>query len=168
MLTNNLLVRILAIPFLILLQVVLFNNMVVFNGLIPLFYIVFILFYNPKENNSLFLFLSFVLGFGLDILTNTPGINAFACVLLAYLRQFILPMIDRNSYFEINFFSFSNFNLLQNFIYIFLMAFIHHFALYFIEAMKFSLFFSVLLNSFFASLLTSLFIFIYSFFKNYD
>jgi rod shape-determining protein MreD len=141
--------------------------MVVFKGITPLFYIIFIIFYSPKENNSLFLVLSFLLGFGLDILTNTPGVNSFSCVLLAYLRQFVLPIIDRNSYFEINFFSFSNFNLLQNCIYIFLMSFIHHFALFFVEAMKISLFLSVLLNSLLASFLTSLFVFIYSNFKNH-
>ncbi len=163
---SNLLIKLLIILFLILLQVVLFNNVVVFNGLIPLFYVVFILFYNTKENNALFLFLSFLLGFGLDLATYTPGANAFSCVLIAYIRPYILQIVNRSSYFESAYFSFSNFNLLQVFLYIIIMTFIHHFALYLIEGLKFSLFFPSLLKAFFNGLLSSLFIFIYSILKS--
>jgi rod shape-determining protein MreD len=153
--------QILSIFLLLLIQVVVFNNMVVFNGYTPLFYISFVLFYDPKVNHTPFLFLSFLLGFGLDLANYTPGVNAFSCVFIAYFRRFILSAIDRNYFFEANYFSFSKINLFQVLVYIFAMSFIHHFILFLIEGMKFSLIFTSLYKAFFTSILSSLFIFIY-------
>ena len=166
MLNSKQLYNFLLIPFVLLLQVMVFNNLVVFNGLFPMIYIIFILFYEAKENNTFFLLLAFLLGIGLDMANYTLGLNAFACVLIAYLRPYVIQLVDRNSFFEISNFSFSNFNLLQVFVYILLMSFIHHFAIYSLEAMKISLLINSIVKSLFNAVLSSLFIFIYTFLKN--
>src|SRR5665647_630393 len=84
----------------VLLQVLLFNNILIFRVIAPFFYILFIIllpFYTPR---ALLLFLSFALGLTVDIFTNTPGVHASACLLTGFLRPGILQLITSRETLE--------------------------------------------------------------------
>src|SRR5882757_9843587 len=77
----------------LLLQVLLFKNLVLFNTAFCFLYIAFILFL-PIEMNPLALMLvGFAMGFTVDIFYDSLGIHACTTVLIAFLRNFWLGTI---------------------------------------------------------------------------
>jgi|YelNatPaOPRAMG01_1025707.scaffolds.fasta_scaffold00921_4 rod shape-determining protein MreD len=76
-----------------LIQVLLFGNIRFMGYVDPMFYIWFILSLPSNMNRSLFLVIAFVTGWLLDIFFNTPGMFAFATVLVAYLRAPLLTFV---------------------------------------------------------------------------
>ncbi len=155
-----------SIILLIALQLIFFNNIIIFKGLFPIIYIIFIIFYNLNEGTKpSFLFYSFLLGLILDIFTNTPGLNAFSAVFAAYTRKFILGLIKKNYFTESSYFKFSSLNFIELSIYVFLVTLVHHSSLYLLEGFKISSIATVLLKSLCNSILSSFFILLFSFFK---
>ncbi|MCH5230929.1 MAG: rod shape-determining protein MreD [Muribaculaceae bacterium] len=70
----------------VLLQVLIFNHIVLFHVAVPLIFIYFII-RLPINLKLPYLFtLAFLLGLIVDILSDTPGVNALACILIAALR----------------------------------------------------------------------------------
>lgn len=76
----------------ILAQVLIFNQIDFSGFLNPYFYVLFILLLPLSVPRYLVLFLSFALGFIIDVFVNTPGIHAGATVLMGFVRA---PVIDR-------------------------------------------------------------------------
>lgn len=77
---------------LVLLQVLVLNKISFLGYAIPFFYIYFIIKLPINLNRSLITFLGFLLGFSIDIFCNTPGINAAATTLVAFLNRPIQNM----------------------------------------------------------------------------
>ena len=74
---------------LVLLQVLILNNVHIAGYATPFLYIYLILkFESDVPRNALMLW-AFFLGLAVDILSDTPGMNAAATVLLAFLRLFV-------------------------------------------------------------------------------
>lgn len=71
-------------------QVIVFNNLCLFNVAIPLVFIYFIIKLPVTMSVNWVLTLSFVLGLTIDIFSNTQGMNALACTILGALRMPIL------------------------------------------------------------------------------
>ncbi len=69
------------------LQVLLCNNVLLFGVAIPIVFIYFIVRMPIGMNTSLLLTLSFLLGLCVDIFSDTPGLNALSCTLLAMLKR---------------------------------------------------------------------------------
>lgn len=70
----------------ILAQALIFNGLVLFNVAVPIVFIYFII-RLPINTKLPYLFtLAFLLGLSVDIFTDTPGVNALACTLIAALR----------------------------------------------------------------------------------
>ena len=70
----------------ILLQVLIFNRIVLFNVAIPIIFIYFII-RLPIDLKLPYLFtFAFLLGLIIDIFSDTPGVNALACTLIAALK----------------------------------------------------------------------------------
>ena len=139
----------------VLLQVLLFNNILIFRVVAPFFYILFILllpFYTPR---ALLLFLSFALGLTVDIFTNTPGVHASASLLTGFLRPGILQLISSRETLEsvtaprVGNMGFQWFAGYATFL-----VFIHHFFLFFIEAFTFEGFLITLLRVILSSVLS--------------
>ena len=87
--------------FLILFQVLILNN-IQFNGYInPYLYIYFILLLPFETPRWLLLLSAFLLGLSLDAFTNTFGLNAAACVLMAFVRPFVISAISTGTEFMI-------------------------------------------------------------------
>ncbi|WP_298663374.1 rod shape-determining protein MreD [uncultured Barnesiella sp.] len=76
----------------VLLQVTIGNDIHLFGVAIPFFYIYFILRLPLSLSINWTLTLAFVLGLTIDIFSNTPGMNALACVVMAALRKPVLNL----------------------------------------------------------------------------
>lgn len=72
---------------LILLQVLVLNNISFFGYAVSFTYIYFIIKLPVGSNRNLTLLLGFLLGFIIDIFCNTPGINAAATTLIAFISR---------------------------------------------------------------------------------
>lgn len=77
---------------LVLLQVIVLNSISFFSFAIPLIYIYFVLKLPASMSQNMTLILGFILGFSVDIFCNTPGINAAATTLVAFLRKPIMSV----------------------------------------------------------------------------
>ncbi len=110
---------------LILLQIIVLDNINLFGFLNPILYILFIITYKFDQNQTLFIFFCFLLGFIIDLLTQSSGANTISCLILGYLRPLII-----NYCFKIN----SNMpkayindpNISNRLFYILIMVLIHH------------------------------------------
>ncbi|MBD5370314.1 MAG: rod shape-determining protein MreD [Bacteroides sp.] len=73
-------------PILILVQVLVFNHIMLFNLAVPFVFIYFILRLPIGMPANLVLSLSFLIGMLVDIFSDTPGVNALACTVLAAVK----------------------------------------------------------------------------------
>lgn len=147
--------------FLILFQVLILNN-IQFSGYInPYFYIYFILLL-PFETPPWLLMLSaFLLGISLDAFTNTFGLNSAACVLMAFVRPFVIMSISTGTEFMTGHSpSLKNQGIKWFAYYSIILVLVHHFALFYLEIFRFTEFFQTLLRVLLSSLFTLIIIFI--------
>lgn len=84
---NRVIGYILMFILLVLLQVVVFNQICLFNVAVPYVFIYFLFRLPLNINLNLLFLLSFLLGFTVDIFSDTLGMNALACVIIAALRK---------------------------------------------------------------------------------
>lgn len=140
---------------LVLIQALLFNNVMLFNFINPYVYVLFILLL-PFETPKLFiLFSSFLLGFSVDIFNNSIGIHAAASVFMAYLRPFVLSSIASRDGYETNTFPRIHYYGLWWFVrYSFVLVLFHHSILYIVEIFSFRMVHITLLNAFLNVLFT--------------
>ena len=142
--TNNLFFLI-GIRFLLLLlvQVLIFNDMGFAGFVNPMVYVLFVYWYPIRSNRSALLVLSFILGFTIDIFSDTMAIHSASLLTIAFLR----PIIVRFSFgaaIEFQGFSFKNTTRLQRLTYLALLVFIHHTIFYSLEILSFSHFLLIL------------------------
>ncbi len=78
---------------LVLLQVLVLNHIHINGYATPFFFIYFILKYNSGVGRNVLMIWAFLLGLSVDIFSNTPGMNAAAATLLAFLREPILRLV---------------------------------------------------------------------------
>lgn len=125
----------------LLVQVMLFKQLILFNTAFCFFYVAFILLL-PIETNSLVLMLvAFLLGFMVDIFYDSLGLHALSLVLIAYLRNYWLTTITPQGGYDAGQGPTLAVNGLQWFmVYSLPLVFIHHFVLFFAEAGGFGIF----------------------------
>jgi rod shape-determining protein MreD len=70
---------------------------------IPILYYLFILWLPFSLNRFSLLLIAFVTGLMLDYFTQTPGLHAAACVLIAYVRPFIISILIPKDTAEFNY-----------------------------------------------------------------
>jgi cell shape-determining protein MreD len=147
--------------FLILFQVLILNN-IQFGGYInPYFYIYFILLLPFETPRWLLLLSAFLLGISLDVFTNTFGLNASACVLMAFVRPFVISAISTGTEFMVGHSpSLKNQGMKWFAYYSIILVLVHHFALFYLEIFRFTEFFQTLLRVLLSSVFTLLIIFI--------
>lgn len=71
----------------VLAQVLICNHIVLFGLAVPIVFIYFIIRLPMSMSTNWLLTLSFLLGFTVDIFSDTPGVNALACTLLAIAKR---------------------------------------------------------------------------------
>lgn len=83
---------------LVLVQVLVFNHIHIGGYATPFIYVYFILVLNRDVSRNTLLLLGFSLGLVIDVFSNTPGMNAAATTLLAFLRPSLMTLfVPRDS-----------------------------------------------------------------------
>lgn len=77
---------------LVLLQVLILNNLHLLGYATPFLYVYFVLRLTSDTSRNEAMMWAFVLGLCVDIFSNTPGINAAATVMLAFVRPILLRL----------------------------------------------------------------------------
>jgi len=152
--------------FLVLLQVLLFNN-IQFSGYVnPYSYIMFILLLPVEIPSWLLLVLSFALGLILDFFSGSPGMHSSASVLTAFVRPFILRILSpRDGYEARSEPSMMAYGFRWFLSYTVLIVLIHHTALFYIEVFRFADFFRTMLRVLLSSLFSIIFILLIEFYR---
>ena len=125
----------------LLVQVMLFKQVVLFNTAFCFLYVAFILLL-PIETNAIILMgIAFLLGFCIDIFYDSLGLHALSLVFVAYLRNYWLGTITPQGGYDAGEGPTLAVNGLQWFmVYSLPLVFVHHFVLFFTEAAGFGIF----------------------------
>lgn len=151
---------------LILLQILLFNN-IQFSGYVnPYVYLMIILLLPAGMQPWLILIIAFILGMIIDLPSGTPGLHAFATVLAAFSRPYVLRLIaTRDGYETGKQLSMANYGFRWSFLYTIIIVLIHHTALFFLEVFRFDGFFRTILRILLSSLFTAGFILVAEYYR---
>jgi rod shape-determining protein MreD len=136
-------------------QILVFNNMTFLGFILPLPYLLFIILYPVNGNKSGLLFASFLLGLTMDFFSNSGGIHAAACLVLAYMR----PSIFRFSFglsYEYQTIKLNESLTPERFSFILIAVVIHHFVLFILEAFQISFFLDILWRALLSTIFTTI------------
>ena len=136
------------------LQVSIFNNVLLLDYINPYFYIIFVFVFPFDKNKTALLVSSFLLGLFIDLLTNDGGIHAFSLVFIAYFRLNFLLFLTGKSKSDIESINIIDINFTNIFVWISVLTFIHHFLLFYLEQFSFERFDNLLLKTFLTSILS--------------
>ena len=133
-------------------QILIFNNINFLGYINPYPYILFIILFPVNGNKYSLLIVSFLLGYTMGLFTNSGGVHATACVLLAFLRPYIFRFSFGISY-EYQTVRINDVLTPERFSFIFLAVVIHHFCLFLLEVFSYNSIWDIILRT----LLTTLF-----------
>jgi hypothetical protein len=137
---SDLLKNIIRFLLFILFQVFILNEVPpIHQFIIPYIYFLFILWLPFNINRFFLLIIAFAFGISLDYYTGTAGLHAAPCVLIAYIRPYLLNLLipqdtTEHSYLEP---SIKSMGWAPYSLYVALLTFIHHFLLILIEWLQF-------------------------------
>ena len=140
---------------LILVQVLILNNINFLGYINPYVYILFILLYPVKNNRTLFVFLSFLLGLFVDIFSDSGGVHAASSVLIAYIRPPILKF-SFGMIYEHQTIKFAQTEAGNRLVYFSMITVIHHFIMFSLEVFNTSNIILILQKTLFSSIFTIL------------
>lgn len=128
-----------AIQFMLLLlvQVVVCNQLNIFNFINPMIYILFLYWYPVKQNRAVLLILSFLFGLSIDWFSDTLAMHTSAMLTIAYLRPAIMRFCFGVN-FEFQSFKLNNATRIQQLTFFALLIGIHHTVFFTLEAFSFS------------------------------
>jgi rod shape-determining protein MreD len=136
---SDLVKNIIRFSLFILAQVFVLNHVPPLHHLVvPYLYFLFILWLPFKMGRRSVMILAFLLGFCLDCFTKTYGLHAAPCVLIAYLRPFLINLLISQEGAETNYNepSIKSMGFAQYFIYVAVLTLIHHSLLFFLQALQ--------------------------------
>lgn len=136
-------------------QIIIFNNINFLGYISPFPYLLFIILYPVNGNKYGLLLASFLLGIILDIFSNSGGIHATSCVVLAYYRPYLFKFSFGLSY-EYQTVKLNDVLTPERFSFILLSVLIHHLLLFVLEAFQFSFFWDVLIRTILSTIFTIL------------
>ena len=148
------LVNVLRWFILLLTQILLLRNLSFYNMATPFVYILFLMLL-PFSIPNLFLYLiAFATGLTLDAFYDTLGVNAAACVMLAFVRiSFISLTLNRDGFDEPEP-TLGNMGFKWFILYAILCVFSHHLVLFFLETFRLAEFSYTLLRCFLSGIFT--------------
>jgi len=138
---------------LVLAQAMLFNHVNFLGYVNPYPYILFILLFPVKNNRTLFVFLSFMLGLFVDLFSDSGGVHAAACVTIAFIRPPVLKF-SFGMIYEHQSIKFNNTEFGNRLIYFSVLTVIHHFVMYSLEVFNISNIILILQKTLFSSIFT--------------
>lgn len=127
---------------------------------IPLIYPLILLLMPVNTPNWLSMLIGFVVGITMDMFSNTPGMHAAACVLLGYVRPYLLDLFFQQNIKELGDTTPTLFRMgFRSFLlYVAMAILIHHFFFYIIQIWSFKNFFYILFKTLLSSILSLLLI----------
>jgi rod shape-determining protein MreD len=151
---------------LILLQVLLFNN-IMFSGYVnPYVYVMIILLLPVEIPSWLLLIISFLTGLSIDIFSGTIGMHTAATVITGFARPYVLRIIaPRDGYESGDGPSMSLYGVRWFLIYSLIIVFIHHLSLFYLEVFSFTDFFRTMLRVILSSGFTVIFILLLEYYR---
>lgn len=135
-------------------QVFVLNQIPPLHNLVtPYLYFLFILWLPFKMGRRTQMILAFALGFAVDSFTKTFGLHSAACVLIAYLRPFMINLLITREGAESNYNepSIRSMGFAPYATYITILVFVHHTALFFLQALQTGGYFYFLIKSLFST-----------------
>lgn len=144
-------IHILGYIFLLLLQVLILDNVMLFGFINPYLYPLFIILLPLNLKPIPTLLIAFAMGLSVDVFEDTGGVHAFACLVIAYVRPLILRFAFGINY-DYQTLKFYDEGFKPRFIYIAIMVLIHHLMLFSLEAFSFQHVVMVLKNTLFSGL----------------
>tara|TARA_R110002050_G_scaffold204522_4_gene340118 strand:- start:26897 stop:27406 length:510 start_codon:yes stop_codon:yes gene_type:complete len=143
MASNYYFINIIRFIALILTQVVICNKIGYLGFINPMIYILFLYWYPIKQNRTVFIVIAFLLGFIIDVFSDTLAIHAAATTTIAFLRPAIMRFCFGVNY-EFQSFKLSSVPRIQQITYIALLIVIHHTVFYILEVFSFENFLLIL------------------------
>jgi hypothetical protein len=140
---------------LVLFQVLILNHVALGGYVNPYLYVLFILWLPFRTEKWVLLISAFLLGFAVDIFSNTPGLNAAASVAMAFARPFVIEMLSTGTDFEPGSRPSIRGQGMRWFItYTVILVLVHHTVLFYLEVFRISEFFTTLLRVILSSIFT--------------
>jgi len=119
----------------LLVQVLLFKNVVLFHTAFCFLYVVYLLTFPVETNPLLMMAIAFAMGLGVDIFYDSMGLHAMASVFMVYVRGYWLARITPQGGYDRNSLPTLAMNGVQWFVvYALPLVFLHHVVLFFAEA----------------------------------
>lgn len=119
----------------LLVQVLLFKNVVLFHTAFCFLYVVYLLTFPVETNPLLMMAIAFAMGLGVDIFYDSMGMHAMASVFMVYVRGYWLARITPQGGYDRNSLPTLAMNGVQWFVvYALPLVFLHHVVLFFAEA----------------------------------
>lgn len=150
---STLLVNIFRFILLLAVQIIIFDNMTFLGYIMPLPYILFIILYPVNSNKPSLLISSFLLGLTMDFFSNSGGIHATSCVILAFYRPYLFKFAFGVSY-EYQTIKLNESLTPERFSFILLAVVIHHFTLFILEAFQVSFIWDILIRTLLSTIFT--------------
>jgi cell shape-determining protein MreD len=146
---TDLIVNLARLLLLVLVQVVVLNNIQLSGYINPFIYIMFVMMLPVRIPKTVVMLAAFVIGLIVDSFSNTMGMHAAACVLMAYARPAVLKlMAPRDGYDSEATLTARELGFSWFITYAAILTFVHHLLLFYIEVFRFSEFFATLLRVF--------------------
>lgn len=136
-------------------QIIVFNNINFFGYVNPFPYVLFIILFPVNGNKSTLLLYSFLLGITMDLFSNSGGVHAASCLLLAYFRPTLFKFSFGLSY-EYQTVKINDVLTPERFSFIFFAVFIHHFTLFLLEIFQLQFLWEIILRTVLSTLFTIL------------
>lgn len=150
---RNLPLHIARLFFYLLLQVLIFKQLVLFDTAFNFSYVIGLLLLPMEMSHLLLIGIGFLTGLTVDLFYNTQGIQAAACVLIMFIRPFYFRRTTGFSYEPGSPLNVREMGLTRFVVFNFPLVFIHHIVIFYSEAGSFNLFFytfnKVLFSTFF-------------------
>ena len=138
---SSLVKNIIRFIFFILVQVFVLNQIPPLHHLVnPYIYFLFILWMPFKMGRRSLMLVALSLGLCLDYFTKTPGLHAAPCVLIAYLRPFVINLLIPHEGADTNYEepSFRSMGFAPYITYATVLTFVHHTFLFLLETLQFA------------------------------
>ncbi len=137
---NTLVKNIVRFSLFILVQVFVLDQIHLHQMITPYLYFLFIIWLPFRMGRTQQMFIAFALGFAMDSFRHHPGFHTAACVLVAYVRPFLINLLipqegADNNYEEPSFKSMGG--VVPYMIFIGVLTFLHHGWLFLLEAWQF-------------------------------
>ena len=155
---NDILQHTIRFFILVSIQILVLNNVQISGYINPFVYILFIMLLPPKMPKAIVLILAFVMGFTIDVFSDSYGIHSSATVLLAFLRPKVLALVSVKGGEDLEEIGIKQLKINRFFTYSGILCLIHHFTLFYIEAFRVNEFFDTFLRALYSSFISILMI----------